>query len=158
MKIKTFVAGMVALVFAMSAAMAQNAVVTTGGDIAADNYLFSFTVGQIAQTTAQSVDATVVEGVQQPLSVEVQSIDAVDALPTVSIFPNPTDAIVTLRREADGEPARVVLYDASGRQLESQTWTGASLSLDLTAQPSGAYIVRVAYSDNRVKNYKIIKR
>ncbi|MBR1784781.1 MAG: T9SS type A sorting domain-containing protein [Bacteroidales bacterium] len=157
MKTKIFFAGVVAFAFSAPAAVAQSAVATAGGEAAGQSWTISYTVGQVAASTAMDEATLITEGVQQSPSVSVQRIDEVDALPDVSVYPNPTAAMVTLRREAAEPATSVSLFDGAGRALASRAWSGETLTLDLAALPSGMYMVRVACGKDRVKNYKIIK-
>lgn len=60
-----------------------------------------------------------------------------------SLFPNPTSGRFTLQTDAPGD-ARFAIYDIYGREVEPETeMSGSQVQIDLSAVPSGTYLVRV---------------
>lgn len=78
----------------------------------------------------------------------------------IVIYPNPTQG--ALRVEILGAEipsgAHIRLYSMSGALVRQ--WAGISTdnTLDITAQPTGVYIMRIALDRNRVSVWKIVKQ
>ena len=80
----------------------------------------------------------------------------------VKIYPNPTKGslVIDLTGSAfdiqEATAPEIVLYDASGRQLQSQRTEVSSFQLDLSSYPPGWYILIIREGAER-REYKIIK-
>ena len=72
----------------------------------------------------------------------------------IELFPNPAHTSVTVRT---GDPAKVTLFDISGRIVASRQCHENDLILDLQALPTGTYMVRVVTA-NGVTVGKLIVR
>ena len=60
-----------------------------------------------------------------------------------SIFPNPTNDLVTVRSEEDRFD-EVVIYDITGRKLDHIRWNGSrSMSLDFSEFAKGGYLIEI---------------
>jgi polyhydroxybutyrate depolymerase len=65
---------------------------------------------------------------------------AVDALPALPLWPNPTSGLVNLQTQTDG-PWTAVIYDIQGRQVAVQNGTGQQAVLSLDGLGNGLYQV-----------------
>ena len=75
---------------------------------------------------------------------------------TVLAFPNPTTGLITLSRNSN-VAAQVTVFDLSGRVVvETQLMTGTTMSLDLSSQEAGAYIVNVV-SEHESRSIRVVK-
>jgi PKD repeat protein len=75
-------------------------------------------------------------------------------------YPNPGIGAFTVEwRTNENVPASLSLVDATGREVRSMEVISEAginrLTLDITGQPSGLYILRITYS-NTVKSYRLI--
>lgn len=94
----------------------------------------------------------------QPLAVTVERITSAAAIEmNVEVFPNPTTAAVTLRRNDGAELLTVELYAQDGRLAERLLWDDTATRLDLDSQPSGIYILKVSNESKQSQSYKITK-
>ena len=59
----------------------------------------------------------------------------------IHAFPNPVEDLVTIQTAM--EAAEASLYDAWGRLVLAQRATGATITMDMSALPSGAYVMRI---------------
>jgi len=89
---------------------------------------------------------------------EATAIDDVVSEYAIKIYPNPTKGhlaveVVNAPSLLDGQLA---LYDSGGRMLENATISSSYTTLDLSAYPSGVYILRIQINDETI-NWKIIK-
>ena len=146
-----------ALLVVGGAVVAQTAVSVSGGTAAGGGHEYSYSIGQVATLNASS-GSTLHEGVVQPLAVTVERITSAAAIETnVEVFPNPTTAAVTLRRNDDAEPLTVELYAQDGRLAERLLLDGVTTRLNLDAHPSGIYILKVSNGSKQSQSYKITK-
>lgn len=136
---------------------AQTSVSASGGTASGGGHEYSYSVGQVATLNASS-GSTLHEGVVLPLVVTVEWITEVSAIEmNVELFPNPTTATVTLRRNDDSEHLTVELYAQDGRLAERLMWDGTAIRLNLDAHPSGIYIMKVSNESKQLQTYKITK-
>lgn len=139
------------------ATVAQTTVSVSGGTATGGGHEYSYSVGQVATLNASS-GTTLHEGVVQPLAVTVERITSAAAIEmNVEVFPNPTTAAVTLRRNDDAEPLTVELYAQDGRLVERLLLDGMTMRLNLDAHPSGIYILKVSNESKQSQSYKITK-
>ena len=73
----------------------------------------------------------------------------------VTLYPNPTDGIVTISRAAFDE---VQLFDAYGKLLGSWPSDGETMQLDLSSYAAGLYIVKVLNHDGTTEVEKVLKK
>lgn len=77
-----------------------------------------------------------------------------DALP-FTLYPNPVKDRLTLRFDDGIKPESVELYDLAGRLVGTKQ-NGAE-SIDMSAMPSGIYMLRVATTDGNTYHERVIK-
>ncbi|AXG73238.1 T9SS C-terminal target domain-containing protein [Flavobacterium arcticum] len=84
----------------------------------------------------------------------VLSNDVLTKDDSVKLYPNPTTDNVTIA--ANSAITSVQLYDVQGRLLHSRVGNETSIRLDVSAQPSGLYFVKIT-TDNGSKVEKLVK-
>lgn len=80
--------------------------------------------------------------------VDLENIVGTDEGPHITIaqakvYPNPTNSLLQVDLPPDAITAQVILYDLHGRQVQQQNGYNTSLALDLSALPSGMYMLKV---------------
>lgn len=142
---------------------AQSAVVPVGGDAQGNGGSVSYTVGQIAVQTVTNSNGsiTIVEGVQQPY--EIQTV-GVDAYPQIAldavVYPNPTDNLAQLRLNGFEIPAaglRAILYDGSGKRLQTIPVTGDLTPFQIGQYATGTYYLEVRDGKRILKTFKVVR-
>ena len=142
---------------------AQSAVVSVGGDAQGNGGSVSYTVGQIAVQTVTNSNGsiTIVEGVQQPY--EIQTV-GVDAYPQIAldavVYPNPTDNLAQLRLNGFEIPAaglRAILYDGSGKRLQTIPVTGDLTPFQIGQYATGTYYLEVRDGKRILKTFKVVR-
>lgn len=142
---------------------AQSAVVPVGGDAQGNGGSVSYTVGQIAVQTVTNSNGsiTIVEGVQQPY--EIQTV-GVDAYPQIAldavVYPNPTDNLAQLRLNGFEIPAaglRAILYDGSGKRLQTIPVTGDLTPFQIGQYATGTYYLEVRDGKRVLKTFKVVR-
>ena len=143
---------------------AQSAVVSVGGDAQSNGGSVSYTVGQVAvQTVANSNGSvSVAEGVQQPYEIMTVGVDdypqiVLDAV----VYPNPTDNVAQLRLNGFEIPAdglRAILYDGSGKRLQTIPVTGDLTPFQIGQYATGTYYLEVRDEKRILKTFKLIRK
>lgn len=143
---------------------AQSAIVPVGGNAQSNGGSVSYTVGQIAVQTANNNNGSisVAEGVQQPYEIMTVGVDdypqiTLDAI----VYPNPTENLAQLQLNGFEIPVgglRAILYDASGKLLQT-----FNVVEDLTAFQIGQYATGTYYLELRdgkrvLKTFKVVRR
>ena len=75
-----------------------------------------------------------------------------------SVFPNPTDGIITLSINNQINAERLILYNNIGQQLMEQRLApgfGGQITLDISQFAKGMYVLQI-YTDNGIGSKKII--
>ncbi len=144
-------------------AFAQSAIVTVGGDAQSNGGSVSYTVGQVAvQTVANSNGSvSVAEGVQQPYEIMTVGVDdypqiVLDAV----VYPNPTDNVAQLRLNGFEIPAdglRAILYDGSGKRLQTLSVTGDLTPFQIGQYATGTYYLEVRDEKRILKTFKVVR-
>ena len=143
---------------------AQSAVVSVGGDAQGNGGSVSYTVGQLAVESAANSNGsiTVLEGVQQPYEIMTVGVDdypqiALDAV----VYPNPTDNLAQLRLNGFEIPAaglRAILYDGSGKRLQTIPVTGDLTPFQIGQYATGTYYLEVRDEKRILKTFKLIRK
>lgn len=159
MKTKTFLA-LIATLFAISNVVAQQGVVSSGGDAEGNGGSASFSTGQIAYTTISGSGGTATQGIQQPFEIFVLGLDNYPAINLSAIvYPNPAVSSVSLRIElTDITGLRYEFYDTNGRLLNKGAMIDTETIIDMEKLPASIYIIKVYAGIHELKSFKIIKR
>ncbi len=103
-------------------------VVASSGDFfEGTNASLSWTLGEIMTETYNGSSNQLTQGFQQPL--DLTSSLGEDALITVSVYPNPTQANVTVEIPDNSELLQIEVYDIAGKLIFSQSYTGTGPKL-----------------------------
>ncbi len=154
---------LILILMGVATAFAQSALVPVGGDAQSNNGSVSYTVGQIAEQTASSINVSVfvAEGVQQPY--EIMTV-GVDDYPQIAlnavVYPNPTENLVQLRLNGFEIPAgglRAILYDGSGKRLQTFPVTDDLTPFQLGHYATGTYYLELRDGNRVLKTFKVVR-
>ena len=140
---------------------AQEAIVASGGDASGTGGSVSYTVGQVAYTTASGTGGSVAAGVQQPYEISVTTAieNTEDILLEFSAYPNPTTDVLKLRTgERDFESISYRLFDMNGKLIKAGQITDPETSVDMQNLAPSVYFIKVIQNDKEIKTFKIIKK
>ena len=143
-----------ALFLSATAANAQTAVTTAGGEAGT----LSYTVGQPFYEAATTDAGSLTPGVQQAYvitTVEVGVPETAASL-TLEAYPNPTPDNLTLRCEANAA-LRYTLTDANGRTLLAGDTNSDLTTIGMSQFTPGIYLLRVDDGNVMVKTFRIVK-
>ena len=86
---------------------------------------------------------------------ETTSVDAVEELQGVTVYPNPSEGLVTVALSTDATVGQVTVYNTMGAQVRVENFSGVSTQLDLSELSAGMYIITVK-ADDKVKTERIM--
>lgn len=77
----------------------------------------------------------------------------------IILYPNPTEGMLTveLKNLDEAKPSSIMVYDYSGRLLQSKNNLGAINTVDLSQMPRATYILRIS-SGERKTEWKVLKQ
>ena len=139
---------------------AQEAVLSTGGDMTGTNGSLSYSVGQIVYTTNTGTNGSVAQGIQQPFEIStVTKIEEIEGISLkCSIYPNPTaDDLILEIDEYENKEISYQLYNFSGKLIESNDLTNNRNVISMKDLVTSTYFLKVISKQNEVKTFKIIK-
>ena len=148
------------LIAPVTSIQAQKTIPATGGNASGAGGSASYSVGQVAYTTNIGANASVAQGVQQPYEIsEIVGIEeALGIILECSIFPNPTNDILTLKVENyDIQNLSYKLFDATGKLLQSKEVTGNETKISMVGLSPSVYFLKVVDNQKDLKTFKIIK-
>jgi Secretion system C-terminal sorting domain len=146
------------LVFSSTAMMAQQIVATAGGTLGNASGSISYTIGEgIAQTFSRG-DKVLTQGFQQSyLSVSTEKT-ILDLNFSITVFPNPTTDVVTLRVAKENPSGLLyLLYDLNGRLLSKKVIENSDTTVPFQSLQTGTYLLEVMDGKLGLKTFKIIK-
>jgi len=139
---------------------AQNTIPATGGNASGTGGNLSYTIGQVVYTTISGITGTVTQGVQQPYEISVVTAleEAKDINLICSVYPNPTDNLLTLKLEVyENANFSYWLYGVSGNLIETKKVFSNETQISLGNQVSGLYFLKVTSGNKEIKTFKVIK-
>jgi hypothetical protein len=139
---------------------AQEGISTSGGNIRGSGGSVSYTVGQTFYTSSKGADGSIIQGVQQPYEIIVNSgaseIDGINLF--MSTYPNPTNDFIQLFVENETfENFKYELYDIKGHLLENKILDTNETFISMRNLPIAVYFLKVKQGEQEVKTFKIIK-
>ena len=87
----------------------------------------------------------------------VLSINTSDFNNTIKIYPNPSNGVITIKKNSAIELNSISIYDILGNQVQIKQFNASSnQSLDLTNLTKGIYLARIESVNGQVKTQKLI--
>ena len=140
-------------------AMAQQAIVVSGGNVFGFNGSASYSIGQVAFSNTIGTNGSINQGVQQPFEIFILGTDDFPEISlTMSVFPNPTTSSVNLSiQNYNVEAMAYQFFDINGRSIRSQKITQIETQISLENLESAIYLLQISDTSKLVKTFKIIK-
>ena len=151
---------LLACVFSLSTATAQESFNTTGGNALGSGGSASYSVGQVAYQTYTGTNGSVAEGVQQPFEISIVTAveEAIGINLLISAYPNPANDYLTLEvKDYDFSNLSYQLYDIQGKLLQNEKNTGNQTRIFMSNRLPATYFVKILEGNKEVKTFKIIK-
>lgn len=139
---------------------AQNAVIPAGGIGSGSGGSISYSVGQVAYTTASAINGSIAQGVQQPFEISVVTSIENNAIElSMVVYPNPSTDYLKLKIEtSDIENYQYQLYDIKGNLIVNKMIIAEETEINMQNLLSGIYIMKVSQGIKELKTFKIIKK
>jgi hypothetical protein len=140
---------------------AQETISTAGGNATGSGGNVSYTIGQLVYTTNSGSNGSISQGVQQPYEISVvSSIEDSEGIELmVSVYPNPTQDILTLSTENFEQKNMLYqLYSISGNLLETKQINNSETRIYLQDYNPSIYFLKLINNDKEIKTFKIIKK
>lgn len=117
-------------------------------------------------TTNSSAVLTVIGinecGISAPLTLNIEStisIDEIDAMDGINIYPNPTTNFVNIRNENYQNPISLIeIYDLNGKLVDRVVDISETTQLNFYSYSKGTYIIKLFNQENVIGTAKIIKQ
>jgi len=139
---------------------AQQDVVAAGGDGSSSGGAVSFSVGQVAFSSASDTTGDINQGVQQPIEIlELTKPDLGDQSFNALLFPNPAATAVTLSISSAIPDANLEyqLTDVTGKIIKIGKISSVETTIDVLGFPQACYFVNVIASNKILKTFKLLK-
>jgi len=143
----------------VSFTQAQESVNTSGGNAFGNGGTVAYSIGLVTYTTHAGSTGSMAQGVQHAYEIFMVGIKETAADITLTVFPNPTSHILTLKiSEYNNEKLSYQLFDLQGRLLKSEQIVGAETQINTENLPASTYLMSVLNQENKnVQSFKIIK-
>ena len=137
---------------------AQSVTGSLGSDGSVGTMTISYTAGEAFVTTLDNGSIVLTQGFHQP-SLVITAIRESFLPGSISVFPNPTAAVLNVRLEdLDLENITISLFDQAGRNILATSVDVKIWQTDLSNLPGGYYLLRVTDLKNDQSNsFKIFK-
>jgi len=135
--------------------LAQQAVVTSGGEAVGSGGSISFSIGQVSYSNDS--DGTIHEGVQQPYEMFTISVEESLVELELSLYPNP--ALQELNIEIPNFKAGLTatIHDSKGQLLERVPLTSSRTTISVVDWAASTYLIHVGDESGNSANYKLVK-
>lgn len=148
------------LSFGFHQLQAQETANASGGNAMGSGGSVSYSVGQIVYTSNTGINGSVAQGVQQPYEISiVTGLEATSGMSlSFSVHPNPTtDFLMLSIGNYKTQNLSFILYDVSGKHLESKKMENNETTIVMENYASGLYFLEVNENNKELKTFKIIK-
>lgn len=143
------------LIGSTTSAFGQEVISSQGDSYSNSSGSIDFTIGEVVINTVTNGTNDLTQGFHQS-KWEFVGIDEFDANFVVSIFPNPTQDILTIHATAF-EDVTYILTDATGRIVMKDILTGEMTPLDVASFEAGTYNLSLEKASNTLKTLRLIK-
>ena len=140
---------------------AQDVIPASAGNASGSGGSVNYTIGQVFHISVKDPNGSVNQGVQQPYEITVISgiFENSNNKLLISVFPNPSTDILTLKIEnVDLKDLSCQLFDSKGTLLLSDKITDNKSNINLFGLTSGIYLLKVYDRRNTIKTFQIIKK
>jgi hypothetical protein len=139
---------------------AQGTVAASGGNFSGSKGSVSYTIGQVAFTTASSTNNSVTQGIQQ--SYDISVVTAIENTSDITmnwiVYPNPTRNSIKLSiGSGDFDKVHYRLFDINGRKILDNKIENEESEILMNNLVPSIYLLKVIRNEKEVKTFKIIK-
>jgi hypothetical protein len=149
------------LLSGLSGIKAQESISASGGNAPGTVGSMSYTVGQVFYNTILQSDGFLVQGVQHPYEISIETglkeITGINI--SISVYPNPAADNLTLAvNDIDVSDLWYQLFDFYGKLLVKKKIIGTATDIPMSSFSPSVYFLKISHNDIEVKTFKIIKK
>ena len=144
----------------ISPVFSQETISAAGGDASGAGGSSSYTVGQVAYTTATGTNGSSAQGVQHAYEIysTVNLDESLLVQLEISAFPNPTVDFLNVSIQGDlTQDLSFQLIDNLGRLITSDSILNHEAQIEMSDLPAGNYFLNISSKSGLIKTFKIIK-
>lgn len=153
-------------VFSLSAQTIERQVIgSMGGTSVSGNIIVTSTAGEVAVATKSSASILLTEGYQQANDTNSVSISEIENIAKMKLYPNPTTNSAKLEITANFNSATTIaVFSMDGKLINNQSLplisgVESSVEIDVSAQASGIYMVRIFGENNSfLETMRLVKQ
>ena len=149
-----------ALVTVHSIALAQDVLVSGGGETSGAGGSASYSVGQVFISTYEDNNGSVSEGIQQTYVISVLGEITSKVLANANIFPNQAQHYITLSIDNYNKIAGELsyyFYNLNGTLLDNKVMVTPETNIDMEHLASGIYFVKLINGQKLIKTFRVVK-
>lgn len=138
---------------------AQNATVSSGGDMSSSNGSVSYTIGQVSYSYNSGSNGNITEGVQQ---IEIESTSSLNESQydlDFNLYPNPASDHIIVESSAvnDFENVNYSIYDNEGKEVINGLFSSTTTLVNISELPKSTYYLKVTVENQIIETFKIVK-
>lgn len=138
--------------------IAQNAVLSAGGDASNASGSVSYSIGQTFDVHTAGANGTIHEGVQQPYEFFTVTVHESHLDLNLVVYPNPTLHTLTLQAAQFIPDLTLCIYHQNGQLIFESAMLSSAMPIDASGWAAGSYFLRISDKLNNTSNYTIIKQ
>ncbi len=118
--------------------------VSKGSSTGSGEFDITYTLSNSCATTAAHFTITVAAG--RGVVSETGGIE--ESTSSLKTYPNPTTGVVTLELPEQNDNTELMIFDVSGKVVETKTTNEAKISFDMSGYSKGVYMIQVKSGDH----------
>lgn len=135
---------------------AQQAILTSGGNMSNSTTQVNWTVGETIVESASFGQRFFTAGLNQPILHVITSLEFIEAESKISVYPNPTLHFINIQYEGT-TPLKLRILDLNGSELSVSEISDQHTRLDFSQNKSGIYLIELTNTSHKSNIYKVIK-
>ena len=141
-------------------ANAQEAVLSSGGDLSFASGSLSYSIGQVNYTFSEDGNFSISEGVQQAFDVQMLNLEEepYGVIMNITTFPNPFNEVLTLIIESEWyEGLTYSIYSLDGKLVAQEALLASRTDIRTADLAPATYFLHVSNDEGPVQTFKIQK-
>lgn len=157
-KATILVLGLITVNLGFCQSISQDVIGTSGDHFVGGGAQISWTIGETVTETYTVSNSLLTQGFHQPEIMSVTSVDELDLMTEVRIYPNPVFESLNLEFGYIEDSYIYNIHDTNGKLLYSSSRSNLHHQvIDMSNYPHGNYILKIIFDQSNPKTYKIVK-
>jgi len=130
-----------------------------GGNFSDNGGIVSYSIGQVFFSSHHTSENHILEGVQQPLVINISPPEKAEKRLQVGTYPNPVTRVFIIRASNFSERSlEYHLMDLQGRLIKEGRIENSKTKVNIANVPVAIYLLMISDNGTRIKTIKIIKK